>query len=137
MKQKRVTLNGDCPLVLVVDDNEEGRSTLKLWLERQGYRVAEAANGYEAVQAATYKRPDLILMDISMPEFDGCAAMVHIRENEAARDVPIVVLSAFEYAGLHPLLRMDVIRAGLAEYVTKPFDPAQLKGLVSRLLPTA
>jgi CheY-like chemotaxis protein len=135
MKQKSFSVNEGCPLVLVADDYEDGRSTLRLWLEQRGYRVVEATNGCEAVEVATRERPDLILMDISMPVLDGCAAMRRIRENEEARDVPIIAISAHEYACLNPLLRIDAIRAGLTEYIAKPFDPVKLENLLGRLLP--
>jgi two-component system, cell cycle response regulator DivK len=124
----------DRPLVLVVDDYEDHRLALRLFLERRGCQVVEAADGDEAAKAATREHPDLILMDISMPVLDGCAAMLRIREKQETRDVPIVAISAYEYASLHPLLRMDASRAGLTEYLTKPFDPAQLESLVGRLL---
>jgi two-component system phosphate regulon response regulator PhoB len=127
----------DRPLVLIVDDYEDYRLALRLFLERRGCRVVEAIDGDEAAQAATREHPDLILMDISMPVLDGCAAMLRIREKQETRDVPIVAISACEYASLHPLLRMDACRAGLTEYLTKPFDPVQLESLVGRLLPTS
>jgi CheY-like chemotaxis protein len=110
---------------------------LRLFLERRGYRVVEAVDGDEAVKVAASERPDLILMDISMPALDGCAAMLRIRENEEAQDIPIVAISAYEFASLRPLLRMDALRSGLAEYLIKPFDPLQLGSLVERLLPTS
>lgn len=124
------------PLVLVVDDYEDHRLALRLFLERCGCRVVEAADGDEATKAAAREQPDLILMDISLPVLDGCAAMLRIREKQETRDVPIVAISAYEYASLHPLLRMDAGRAGLSEYLVKPFDPAQLESLVGRLLPS-
>ena len=123
--------------ILIVEDYEDTRSCMKFLIESYGYEVVEAADGLEAVESFRDNFPDLVLMDISMPRLDGCAAMLRIHENEGTRGVPVIVISAFfEYAGLHPLLRMDAIRAGFAEYITKPFDPAQLEYLVSRLLPT-
>lgn len=126
----------DRPLVLVVDDYEDHRLALRLFLERRGCRVIEAVDGDEATKAATREHPDLILMDIAMPVVDGCAAMLRIREKQETRDVPIVAISGYEYASLHPLLRMDACRAGLTEYLSKPFDPVQLESLVGRLLTT-
>lgn len=126
----------DRPTILVVDDYEDQRLALRLFLERRGCRVVEAVDGDQAAKAATREHPDLILMDISMPVLDGCAAMLRIREKQETRDVPIVAISAYEYEGLHPLLRMDANRAGLTEYLTKPFDPAELERLIGRLLPT-
>ncbi len=127
----------DRPLILVVDDYEDHRLALRLFLERRGCRVVEAVDGDEAAKAATRERPDLILMDISMPVLDGCAAMLRIREKQETQDVPIVAISAYEYASLHPLLRMDAGRAALTAYLTKPLDLARLESLVGRLLPAS
>jgi two-component system cell cycle response regulator DivK len=129
-----MSVERDRPLVLVVDDYEDHRLALRLFLERRGCRVLEAADGAEAAEAAMCEHPDLILMDISLPVLDGCAAMLRIRERQETRGVPIVAISAYEYASLHPLLRMDAGRAGLTEYLTKPFDPARLESLLDRLL---
>lgn len=133
-KVKIMNVKEDRPLILVVDDYEDNRTTLRLFLERRDYRVVEAADGSEAVKAVLRERPDLILMDISMPVLDGCAAMSRIRDYEEMRDVPIIVLSAHEYGSVDPLLRVDAIRAGLDGYLTKPFDPLELECLVERLL---
>lgn len=123
------------PLILVVDDYEENRLLLRLFLKHRGYDVIEAENGSEAVKAAIQHRPDLILMDISMPLLDGCAAMRLIRGNDATRHVPIIAMSAHEYEKLDPLLRLDAMLAGLTEYVTKPFNPLELERVIERLLP--
>ena len=127
-------VNKDKPLVLVADDYEENRFALRLWLERRGYRVVEAPDGNEAVKIAIRERPALILMDISMPGVDGCAAMRLIRENEDTRNVPIVAVSAHEYESIDPLLRIDALPPGINEYVANLFDEVRLVALTSSLL---
>ncbi len=124
----------DCLLILVVDDYDDNRTTLRLFLERRGYRVVEAADGSEALKAVLHERPDLILMDVSMPVLDGCAAMSRIRDHEEMREVPIIALSAHEYESVDPIMRMDAVRAGLDGYLTKPFDPLELEHLIELLL---
>ncbi|MDQ3472310.1 MAG: response regulator [Acidobacteriota bacterium] len=67
------------PVILVVDDFDDTRLLLRTWLERKGFEVIEAENGHEAVSQAETKRPNLIIMDLEMPELDGLAATRKIR----------------------------------------------------------
>ncbi len=116
--------------ILVVDDFEDIRSMMHLWLERHGYRVVEASSGEEAVKVARRERPDLILMDVSMPGGDGLNAAVRIRKQEGLHDVPIVVVSAngTEY------YRDAALAAGCNEYLVKPVDPGEFEDVLSRML---
>ncbi|HEX8181820.1 MAG TPA: response regulator, partial [Pyrinomonadaceae bacterium] len=86
-------------LVLVVDDVVDNLVIMSLNLQQQGYRVVTAANGEEAIKVATLSQPDLILMDIGMPELDGLEATRRIRENEALRAVPVIAVTAFSTGG--------------------------------------
>lgn len=83
-----------------------------------GYRVVEAANGREAVEFAERECPDLILMDLSLPEMDGLTATKLIRKLEGMCDTPIIALTAHDAAQFHKA----AIAAGCNEYVTKPVD---------------
>ena len=121
--------------ILVVDDYAEIRALLRLWLEARGYRVAEAADGRQAVAAAARERPALILMDISMPDVDGCSAALRIRRMEELRGVPIVATSAYEDSAKVAQLRIDPTALGFNDYVAKPFGPEQLDALLSRFVP--
>ena len=116
--------------ILVVDDFEDIRSMMHLWLERHGYRVVEASSGEEAVKVARHERPDLILMDVSMPGGDGLNAAVRIRKQEGLHDVPIVVVSAngTDY------YRDAAFAAGCNEYLVKPVDPGEFEDVLSRIL---
>jgi len=116
--------------ILVVDDIQDIRSLLHLWLEKHGYRVVEAGSGPEAVETAERERPDLILMDISMPGGGGLNATVQIREHAELSNLPVVVISAngTEY------YRDAALAAGCAEYLVKPIDPVELETVMSRLL---
>ena len=116
--------------ILVVDDFDDTRLIMRLWLQKRGYRVIEAADGREAVAMALSESPDLIIMDIEMPELDGLAATRRIREEESMGDVPIVAVSA--YGGAH--WRARALEAGCNEYVSTPFEPAELEGMIKAFL---
>ena len=121
---------GRAVTVMVVEDFEDNRFMMRRLLEMSGYRVVEAVNGQEAVEVAARERPDLILMDLSLPLLDGLAATRRIREQPALRAVPIVAVSAHDTADFHA----DALAAGCNEYVTKPIDFDQLESLLSSLV---
>lgn len=116
--------------ILVVDDFDDTRLMMRLWLERRGYRVIEAADGVQALEVARRESPDLVIMDIEMPEMDGLAATRRIRQEEHLRDVPVVAVSA--YGEEH--WRDRAIEAGCNEYVSTPFEPTELSELIKSLL---
>lgn len=116
--------------ILVVDDFDDTRLMMRLWLEKRGYRVVEAADGLEALAVVRRESPDLVIMDIEMPELDGLAATRRIREEETSRDIPVVAVSA--YGEEH--WRARALEAGCDEYVSTPFDPEQLSQLIESLL---
>ena len=116
--------------VLVVEDFEDNRFMMRRLLEMSGYRVIEAVNGQEAVEKAQAERPDLILMDLSLPHLDGLAATRRIRQQDGLGRVPIVAVSAHDTADFHA----DALAAGCNEYVTKPIDFDQLENLLTRLV---
>src|SRR5215216_8147072 len=119
------------PTVMVVEDFEDNRFMMRRLLEMSGYRVLEAVNGEEAVEIAKRERPQLILMDLSLPLLDGLAATRRIRQEAELRSVPIVAVSAHDTADFHA----DALAAGCNDYVTKPIDFDQLEALLARLLP--
>ena len=116
--------------VLVVDDSADIRDLLRVMLEMRGCRVVEATNGLEAVKLAAEVRPELILMDLSMPVLDGYEATRRIRAQPQLQDMPVVAVSAFCDAPN----RRKAFDAGCAECVCKPVDFALLDGLLRRHL---
>jgi CheY-like chemotaxis protein len=118
------------PVVLVVEDFEDNRFMMRRLLEMSGYRVVEAVNGEQAVEAAVGERPDLILMDLSLPKLDGLAATRRIRQHDGLSHIPIVAVSAHDTTDFHA----DALAAGCNEYVTKPIDFDQLEALLKKLL---
>ena len=116
--------------ILVVDDFDDTRLLLRTWLQKKGFHVVEAENGNRAVAAAESNRPDLIIMDVEMPELDGLSATRKIRKLENFAAVPIVAVSAYgadQY-------RDHALAAGCDEYVSTPFEPDELEKLIRSLL---
>ena len=118
--------------ILLVEDFDDTRLMMKLWLIKKGYRVIEAENGEEAITLAARQHPDLIIMDMMMPGLSGLDATRRIREDQSLQRTPIVAVSAYgadEY-------RAKALAAGCDEYVSTPFEPEALGALIKRLLAT-
>ena len=124
--------NGSKKTVLVVEDFEDNRFMMRRLLELDGYHVIEAINGQEAVLIAAQERPNLILMDLSLPQIDGLAATRSIRQLDGMRDVPIIAISAHDTSDF----RTEALAAGCDEYLTKPVDFDRLENLLKKLLET-
>lgn len=116
--------------VLVVDDFDDTRLLLRTWLERRGFRVVEAENGLEAINQAESESPDLIIMDMEMPQLDGLSATRRIRGLKSFDSVPIVAVSAYGA----DQFRDQALAAGCNEYVSTPFEPATLEGIIRSLV---
>jgi two-component system cell cycle response regulator DivK len=116
--------------ILVVDDFDDTRLLLRTWLQKKGFRVVEAENGNRAVAAAESDRPDLIIMDVEMPELDGLAATRKIRALTNFESIPIVAVSAYGA----DLYREHALAAGCDEYVSTPFEPDELERLIRALI---
>lgn len=116
---------------MVVEDDAANRALFRFWLGTRGYRVVEASDGREALEAAKQERPDLIMMDLSLPVMDGFVTMRRMREVGELREVPIVVVTSFSETDY----RADAAAAGCNEFVAKPveFEPLDklLRGLIS------
>lgn len=116
--------------ILVVDDFDDTRLLLRTWLERRGFRVIEAENGVEAIKQATTEFPDLIIMDMEMPQLDGLSATRRLREMKDFGEVPIVAVSAYGADQFRQL----ALEAGCDEYVSTPFEPKALEGIIRALV---
>ena len=116
--------------VLVVDDFDDTRLLLRTWFERRGFRVIEAENGVQAISRAESESPDLIIMDMQMPQLDGLAATRRIRSVKQLGSVPIVAVSAYGADQFREL----ALAAGCDEYVSTPFEPATLEGIIRALV---
>ncbi len=116
--------------VLLVEDFEDTRLFMRLELEEQGFIVFEAENGEVAVEIAIREKPDVILMDLTLPLMDGFAATKLIRQNEDLKNVPVIAVTAHKENDF----RSDAKASGFDAYVTKPIDVNWLKELISGLL---
>lgn len=117
--------------ILVAEDHLDSRDALRALLEAFGYQVLEAVNGRQAVDIALTHGPDLILMDIMMPELDGFEATRELRRHQRTHATPIIAVTAME--GAHQL----AIQAGANDYVRKPVDIRRLVAKVHDWLQTS
>lgn len=117
--------------ILVVDDFDDTRLLLRTFLEAKGYRVCEATNGNQAVAAAQREHPDLIIMDVNMPELDGLSATRKIRDIKELECVPVVAVSAYGA----DQFRREALAAGCNEYVSTPVEPESLEALIRSFFP--
>jgi type IV pilus assembly protein PilB len=113
--------------VLVTDDEPITRMLVKLLLEKQQYEVLEATNGRDAVEIASRERPDLLLIDLNMPEMDGYEAISRLRRDLSLAMMPILVLTGEE----GPAVERRVLQLGADDYIVKPFDPEVLLSRVN------
>jgi PAS domain S-box-containing protein len=118
------------PLILLADDNEDNINMILDYLQEQGYQVIVARSGSEAIARANEDRPDLILMDIQMPEMDGLEATRRLRANPGLLQVPIITLTALAMPGD----RERCLEAGANDYLSKPISPRELVKTIERHL---
>lgn len=113
--------------VLVTDDEPVTRVMLKSLLRREGYEVLEASTGQQAIDIAMREHPDLLIIDLNMPEMNGYEAIGHLRADAEMEALPILVLTADESAGVE----RRVLELGADDYIVKPFDPGILLSRVN------
>jgi CheY-like chemotaxis protein len=116
--------------VLLVEDNEMNRDILVRRLSRRGYLVVFAVDGRQGVEMARSERPDIILMDMSLPVMDGWEATRRVKSDDAIRSVPVIGLTAHAMSGD----REKAIEAGCDDYDTKPVEFDRLIEKIERLL---
>ncbi len=116
--------------ILVVDDYLDNRMLLSAWLRAKGYKVLEAADGKEGVLQANRSNPDLILMDLAMPELDGIEATRQIRQRRRHSRTPIFAISAYATYDV----KADALAAGCTEVFAKPLDLPTLLGKIELTL---
>ena len=118
------------PRILLVEDNELNRDMLSRRLTKRGYEVSIAMDGVEGVEKARSSRPDLVLMDMSLPLKDGWEATADLKNDPATSHIPIIGLSAHAMDGD----RDKAMRAGCNDYDTKPVELDRLLGKIEALL---
>ena len=115
--------------ILVVDDYSDNRTLLSAWLRAKGFKVVEAEDGKAGVLQANRAHPDLILMDLAMPELDGVEATRQIRERQTLSQTPIFAITAY---GTYDV-KQDALAAGCNEVFTKPLE---LESLLNKIKST-
>jgi CheY-like chemotaxis protein len=118
------------PKILLVEDNEMNRDMLSRRLMRKDYTVVCATDGLEAVTMAASEQPDLILMDMRLPEIDGWEATRRIKSAPETGSIPVIALTAHAMAGD----REQALAAGCDDYDSKPIDLKRLMGKIEALL---
>jgi CheY-like chemotaxis protein len=116
--------------ILVVEDNEMNRDMLARWLQRQGYEIEVAADGRQGLELASKSLPDLILLDLSLPEIDGWEVSRRLKLQERTSHIPIIALTAHAMMGD----REKALSAGCDEYATKPVEFERLQDKIQELL---
>lgn len=119
------------PRILVVDDLPDNTDLLQALLEPEGYEIITAHSGTEALAEIAQVSPDLILLDVMMPDLDGLEVTHRLRQNPAYRSLPILLVSAYDSIDPHQSLQQ-----GANGFIRKPFDFVQLLDQVQSLLPT-
>lgn len=120
----------DTPLILIVDDEPFNLDYLEQELEGLGYTIEMANNGREAIEKVGRTLPDLILLDIMMPEMDGFEVLNHLKAGSLTREIPVVIISAAN--SLENIIKG--IQLGAEDYLPKPFEPTLLKARISSSL---
>ncbi|HEY3119935.1 MAG TPA: response regulator [Vicinamibacteria bacterium] len=116
--------------ILLVEDNEMNRDMLSRRLERRGYQIVMALDGQQGVDLARSEKPDLILLDMSLPVLDGWEAARQLKAGEDTRAIPLIALTAHAMSGD----REKALEAGCNDYDTKPIDLNRLLGKMEALL---
>ena len=117
--------------ILVVEDTEDNRQIVRDLLTSVGYEMIEAVDGAQGVEMALSEKPDLILMDIQLPVFDGYEATRRIRANPVTKDIPIIAVTSYALSGDES----KALEAGCNSYVAKPFSPRKILAMVQEFLP--
>ena len=118
------------PRIVLVEDNEDNRDMLSRRLTRKGYEVLIAVNGAEAVEMIEKERPELVLMDISLPVMDGFEATRRLKANETTKGIPVIALTAHAMSGD----REKAMEAGCDDYDVKPVELPRLLSKMEALL---
>ncbi len=118
------------PLLLCIEDNEDSRTMYAAFLTRAGFRVAEASDGQEGIDRAIELRPDLVVLDISLPVLSGKEVLQQIRANEATRLIPVIVVTGEAFPGHW----RDAIDTGVEAYLKKPIALGDLLAAVLKVI---
>ena len=118
--------------VLIIEDNEQNLYLTTFLLEQSGFKITAARSGPEGIALATLIQPDLILLDIQLPQMDGYAVAQALRQNPDLKDVPVVAVTSYAMVGD----RERTLAAGCNGYIEKPINPDTFRSEIDRYLKT-
>jgi two-component system cell cycle response regulator DivK len=116
--------------ILIVEDNEKNMKLVRDILQHRGHQTIEAATGEDGVRLAVERRPDLVLMDIQLPDIDGIAALGRIRADRALDGTPVLAISA----SVMPDEQQKIVASGFDAFITKPINLKMFHETVQRFL---
>ena len=116
--------------ILVIDDDKELIESLKEFLDVRGFDVASAYDGKSGIEIARRDKPDLIILDITMPDMDGRDVLIEIKKDDDIKDIPVIVLTGME----DQFSRNHVMELGAYEYLTKPYDSYTLLRQINNVI---
>ena len=117
--------------ILIIDDDVDTLRLVGLMLQRQGYEIIAASNGSQGLTKALEERPDLILLDVMMPDMDGWDVYQQMKADESTRDIPVIVVTA-KAQSIDKVLGLHI--AKVDDYISKPFSPSELVDSVEKVL---
>ncbi len=130
LRANQEPLQARAPKILVVDDEDDVVNLVSFNLRAAGMEVLVARNGLEAVEVTRVARPDLVILDLMMPELDGITVCELIRQQPESAETPVIMLTAWAT----DRARLVGLQAGASDYITKPFSPRELVRRVQSLL---
>lgn len=122
------------PMILCIEDEPEMIDLMRIILERKGYRVIGAVGGEQGLQVLERQTPDLVLLDLMMPDVDGWEVFRRMRANPRLQDAPVIVVTA-KAQSIDKVLGLHIAKVN--DYITKPFGPQELLDAVERVLRAA
>jgi len=128
--EKQAKMNGSAKTVMVVEDNDLNMKLFHDLLEAHGYNILQTKDGMEALKLAREHRPDLILMDIQLPEVSGLEVTKWIKEDDSLKSIPVVAVTAFAMKGDEEKIR----EGGCEAYIAKPISVTNFLQTVARFL---
>jgi CheY-like chemotaxis protein len=118
-------------IVLVIEDNEQNMYLMRFLLEKHGFQVADARSGRQGLEMASRVCPDLILLDIQLPEMDGYSVAQELRKQEGQKLTPIIAVTSYAMVGD----REKALQSGATDYIEKPINPDTFVEQISKHLP--